>query len=163
MKKLFIYMAMILATVTMTTSCEKNDDRISADEFCKLLVNGDWQGYCQEQHREWGSFTDRNDRTWNVLRFRRNSENATYGSGTQLGYSSEQMTDRNPEVSSFIWRIDGTTLTISYDAWSPVYFNFTEMTINSDKFAGFMYEKDDVRYEFNYSKRAFNNWDTFIK
>lgn len=160
MKKLFFYMTMLLAAVILTTSCSSDDDTMSADEAARLLTSGNWQGYSIKQRKEWGSYRDCDDRTWNVVRFVRATPTALYGTGRQLGFNNEYM-NNDPEVSNFRWSIEGNIVTIAYERWGSATFNFLELTLNNDKFSGFQYETDDVRYQFNYRKEAFTKWDNY--
>jgi len=160
MKKLFFYMTMLLAAVILTTSCSSDDDTMSADEAARLLTSGNWQGYSIKQRKEWGSYRDCDDRTWNVVRFVRATPTALYGTGRQLGFNNEYM-NNDPEASNFRWSIEGNIVTIAYERWGSATFNFLELTLNNDKFSGFQYETDDVRYQFNYRKEAFTKWDNY--
>ena len=153
-------MTMMLAAVMLTTSCSSDDDTMSADEAARLLTNGNWQGYSIKQRKEWGSYRDCDDRTWNVVRFDRATPTALYGTGRQLGFNNEYM-NNDPEVSNFRWSIEGNIVTIAYERWGSATFNFLELTLNNDKFSGFQYETDDVRYQFNYRKEAFTKWDNY--
>ena len=153
-------MTMMLAAVMLTTSCSSDDDTRSADEAARLLTNGNWQGYSIKQRKEWGSYRDCDDRTWNVVRFDRATPTALYGTGRQLGFNNEYM-NNDPEVSNFRWSIEGNIVTIAYERWGSATFNFLELTLNNDKFSGFQYETDDVRYQFNYRKEAFTKWDQY--
>lgn len=151
---------MLLAAVILTTSCSSDDDTMSADEAARLLTSGNWQGYSIKQRKEWGSYRDCDDRTWNVVRFVRATPTALYGTGRQLGFNNEYM-NNDPEVSDFRWSIEGNIVTIAYERWGSATFNFLELTLNNDKFSGFQYETDDVRYQFNYRKEAFTKWDNY--
>ena len=151
---------MLLAAVILTTSCSSDDDTMSADEAARLLTSGNWQGYSIKQRKEWGSYRDCDDRTWNVGRFVRATPTALYGTGRQLGFNNEYM-NNDPEVSNFRWSIEGNIVTIAYERWGSATFNFLELTLNNDKFSGFQYETDDVRYQFNYRKEAFTKWDNY--
>lgn len=153
-------MTMLLAAVILTTSCSSDDDTMSADEAARLLTSGNWQGYSIKQRKEWGSYRDCDDRTWNVVRFVRATPTALYGTGRQLGFNNEYM-NNDPEVSDFRWSIEGNIVTIAYERWGSATFNFLELTLNNDKFSGFQYETDDVRYQFNYRKEAFTKWDNY--
>ena len=153
-------MTMMLAAVVVTTSCSSDDDGMSAEDAAKYLVSGNWQGYSIEQRKEWGSFVDKKDRTWNVVRFDRATPTALNGTGRQLGFVNEYK-NNTPEASNFIWRIEGNIITIAYEKWGSATFNFKEMTLNNNNFSGFIYERDDVRYQINYKKEAFANWDNY--
>lgn len=161
MKKLFFYMTMMLAAVMLTTSCSSNDDdSLSAEDAAKFLTSGNWQGYSIKQRKEWGSFRDSDNRTWNVLRFDRATPTALYGTGRQLGFNTEYM-NNDPEKSNFRWSISGDIVTIAYEQWGTATFNYKELTLNNDKFIGYQYETDDVRYMFDYRKEAFTKWDQY--
>lgn len=160
MKKLFFYMTMLLAAVILTTSCSSDDDSLSAEDAAKFLTSGYWQGYSIKQRKEWGSYRDQADRTWNVVRFDRATPTALNGTGRQLGFKTEYM-NNDPEVSNFRWRIEGDIVTIAYEQWGTATFNYKEITLNNDRFAGFQYETDDVRYQFDYRKDAFSKWEQY--
>jgi hypothetical protein len=160
MKKLFFYMTMMLAAVMLTTSCSSDDDSLSAEDAAKFLTSGYWQGYSIKQRKEWGSYRDQADRTWNVVRFDRATPTALNGTGRQLGFKTEYM-NNDPEVSNFRWRIEGDIVTIAYEQWGTATFNYKEITLNNDRFAGFQYETDDVRYQFDYRKDAFSKWEQY--
>lgn len=151
---------MMLSAVILTTSCSSDDDSMSADEAARLLTSGNWQGYSIKQQKEWGSFRDSDDRTWNVMRFDRATTTALNGTGRQLGFRNEYM-NNDPEVSNFRWSIEGNIVTIAYENWGSATFNYQEVTLNNDKFSGYQYENDDKRYQFNYRKEAFTKWDNY--
>ena len=151
---------MVIAAVAMTTSCKDDDDSISAEDAVKYLVSGNWQGYGIEQRKQIGGFVDTDDRTWNIVRFERAATNAFNGTGCQLGVSNEYMSG-TPEMSNFRWSLEGNIITIAYEKWGTATFNFKEMTINNDKFSGFIYQNDNLRYQINYNKRSFADWDKY--
>ena len=59
MKRLFVYMTMMLAVMTMTTSCKKDDNGRSAEDVAKSICATGWQGYNQYQVKEMGGWVDR--------------------------------------------------------------------------------------------------------
>jgi len=163
MKKLFFYITMLIAAATLTTSCSSSDDdSLSAEDAARLMTSGYWQGYSIKQRKEWGSYRDQEDRSWNVVRFDRATPTALNGTGRQLGFKTEYM-NNDPEVSNFRWRIEGDIVTIAYEQWGTATFNYKEITLNNDRFAGFQYETDDVRYQFDYRKDAFSKWEQYNK
>ena len=67
----------------------------------------------------------------------------------------------DPEKSNFRWSISGDIVTIAYEQWGTATFNYKELTLNNDRFIGYQYETDDVRYMFDYRKEAFTKWDQY--
>jgi len=69
--------------------------------------------------------------------------------------------NNDPEKSNFRWSISGDIVTIAYEQWGTATFNYKELTLNNDRFIGYQYETDDVRYMFDYRKEAFTKWDQY--
>ena len=162
MKKIFTYMMMFVAVAMFTTSCGDDEDNFDYEAAIKNLTGNFWEGYNTEQYKEWGGFVDKGDRNYVVIRFDRSAAAAMNGTGWQLEFDSPYKNECTDKCD-FMWRLEGDIVTIAYEQWGTATFNYKEITLNNDRFAGFQYETDDVRYQFDYRKDAFSKWEQYNK
>jgi hypothetical protein len=162
MKKFFIFMAMIIAAVVLTTACNSDDNERTPQELANALTAFNWQGYNQYQYKEGGSWVDRNN-DFVVMRFQRNGANAIAGTGVQLQFKRTDFTEFE-EKSTFKWEIQGDRLYINYDAagWGRVSAINNDIEIHGDLCSGYWLTTDgDRRYRFNYRSTTFAGWNNF--
>ena len=102
------------------------------------------------------------DRNYVVIRFDRASATAMKGAGWQLEFDSPYKNNCT-DKSEFMWNLEGDIVTISYKqgGWKSVTFNIRELTLNSNKLAGYFYVVDDHRYTINYDKSSFSDWSKY--
>ncbi len=168
MKKLFLFLTVIAAMATVTVSCSKDDDVISKEDFVNKLTqggtSGTWEGMERTKTRSWGSWSNDGDK-YAIMRFDRSTTTATEGTGYLL-YFENSYKETFKDKSDFTWNIVGDELRINYHHtnWAPVHaeYNTTELVIKGDNFVGTWYESSDKKFEFNYKKSTFNDWNKYI-
>lgn len=171
MKKLFFYMAMILAAVVMTTSCSSSDDEgdstANREKFANALTHnstsGSWEGWHTTQRKDWGSWYE-DGKKYFVVRFDRASNTSITGTGWAYVFENEWK-EKFIEKSEFNWRFENDMLHLTFrlSGWEPIYAEYrtTELTINADKFYGYWFEKAGKKYQFNYTKSNFADWNKY--
>ena len=164
MKRLFVYMTMMLAVMTMTTSCKKDDNGRSAEDVAKSICATGWQGYNQYQLKEMGGWVDR-DNDFVVMRFDRSNNTDIKGTGWQLQFDNSNFNNLQ-EKSAFEWYISDGRLYITYkeSGWGRVNAITNDMDMAGDYFTGWWLTNDgDRRYRFNYKVSGFKDWDKYTK
>lgn len=163
MKKIFTCATVLFAAFLMFSSCNKDDNR-DPKEVANLLIDYDWQGYQDAYKKNGSSWVDNDERTYNVLKFKKSLSGALSGTGYLLQFESEYM-NTNPDVVNIIWRITDDRIEIEYDlpGWKGVYINFNDAVINENSFKGEMFDRYDHKYVFNFAKKRYSDWDKYFK
>ena len=170
MKKVFFYMALFAAMAMVNISCSDDDNTDSEDnrlKFANLLTqdstSGVWEGYDIKEWKELGSWVD-GGRHYVVRRFDRASATATRGIGRVLMFENDFL-DNFIDASDFTWYFEDDQLQLTYrhSGWAPQHAEYRteELVIRRDNFTGFLFEKTDYRYKFNYKKSTFKDWDKY--
>ncbi len=172
MKKILFFMSLIAAMATLTTSCSKDDDDRESLlqrklKFVNALTQNStscaWEGLQTEQHKSWGSWSDHATKYF-IMRFDRSTKEAIEGTGWAYVFKT-QWKDEFIEKTEFAWRFNDTnsTLEVSFRAWNPVHaeYNTTELTINGNTFVGTWFESSDCKYQFEYKKSNFSDWEKY--
>ena len=168
MKKLFHFLTIIAAMATIMVSCSKDDDVISKEDFVYKLTQGGTSGTGEGTERtkskSWGTWSNDGEK-YAIMRFDRADAKATEGTGYLL-YFENSYKETLKDKSAFTWNFVGDELRINYrhTNWAPVHaeYNTTELVIKGDYFDGTWYESSDKKFEFNYKKSTFNNWNKYI-
>lgn len=157
MKKILSLMTVMFVAALLLTGCKSEDEKLSKDEFVKLLTSTAWAGTHQSQHNDgsWVSNAPQNV----VIRFYAD------GTGQQVEFSDPSLDESKFERQSAItWQIVGEEITIYYNAgWDKAYMKFTdnECHINNNAFNGIFYTSYSRRFIFNYGRSNFNDWDKY--
>lgn len=163
MKKLIAYMT-VVAAVILFTGCSKSDEKMSAQEFARLLTSTTWAGTHQSQHRSVGSWSSNAPQNV-VIYFERSNANAISGTGYQLEFKSSSYTeDQFERKSAITWEIQGENFVINYaEGWDKSYMKYTddECHLNSSSFSGILYTDSEHRFLYNYVKSNFNEWSKY--
>ena len=172
MKKLFFFMAMFAAMTLITVSCSKDDDDNTDSienrlKFTnKMLQNGTtctWEGTERTKSRSWGNWSDDGDK-YTVMRFDRTSTQHVEGTGYVI-YFENAYKENVKSQSEFMWSFADDVLIITYrhEGWAPVHAEYrtSELVIDGDRFDGTWFEASDKKFEFNYKKSSFNDWNKF--
>lgn len=166
MKKVLVYLTIMVAAVVMNSCGSDDNDWKTAPNIAKMLCANDWRGINHFQYRQLGEWRNSNTGDVNVvMRFKRDNENATSGTGVQLEFTNGYM-ETVSQQSEFIWTLSGSQLRIDYKAgWNSVYttYNNNEFNISNTNFHGLFYTNGDHRIEFNYNSSNSKEWDKFIK
>ena len=163
MKKIFSFMTVVFAAMILLMGCKSEDDKISAQEFAKLLTSTAWAGTHLAQHNNgsWSSSAPQNV----VIRFDRATNTANSGTGMQIEFSDASLDESKFErMSTITWQLVGEEMTIIYDAgWDKAYMKYTdnECHINENAFSGIFYTSYSHRFLFNYGRSNFNEWDKY--
>ncbi len=160
MKKYFAIMV-VVAAVILLTGCSKDDEKLSPQEFARLLTSTTWAGTHQSQHKSMGSWSSNAPQDV-VIVFERANASATSGTGYQLEFKSSSYTEDQFERKSAIsWEIHGDQFIINYAAgWDKSYMIYTdnECHLNASSFSGILYTDSDHRFLYTYVKSSFNDW-----
>ena len=172
MKRLFLFLTVIAAMATVMISCSKDDDESENIQqkkltFANALTQNStscaWEGLQTEQHYSWGNWSDHATKYF-IMRYDRTSTEAINGTGWAYVFKT-QWKEEFIEKTEFTWRFNDTnsTLEISYRAWNPVHaeYNTTELTIKGNTFVGTWFESSDCKYQFEYKKSDFNDWEKY--
>ncbi len=166
MKRLFTYVTLFAAIILCMSSCKKDEEK-ERNEVANNLV-GDWQGYIQEwksYDSNKTSYIPNHERRWVCMRFNRSSDSSS-GTGYQIEFKNEFMnnTPDADDMNEFNWRVNGDHLEITYKTWDAIYLEFKKSTINGSDFKGSFFTFSKVyKYEFDYKRKAFDDWDKYFK
>ncbi len=165
MKKLFTLMALFMATAMIFTGCKSDDDDSEQknQNFAKMITANTWEGTNLYQYKEMGEWIDRST-DFVVLKFTRTSATDLSGTGWQLQFDGNYYKELQ-EKSEFKWYISGDRLYISYQAegWGNVNAIIDDATVNSSVFSGWWWDDSTHRYQFNYKKSSFVDFDKYTK
>ena len=174
MKKFFVFMTVMAAMALTVVSCSKSEDGDSEEnrlKFANALTQNStsctWEGFDKAQRKEMGNNWNDERQSYVVIRFDRASTSSTTGTGMILTFENMYKDVENfKEASEFTWYFDNDQLHISYrhQGWKPVYAEYRtqELVISGDTFRGYWFEQTDFRYQFSYTKSAFNEWNKFV-
>ena len=169
MKKSFLFLTLFAAMTIGMVSCSSSDDNgedAKANFANKLTQNGTtctWEGVERTMSRSWGNWSDDGEK-YAVMRFDRASTTAT--SGTGLVYYFENLYKETfKDKSEFTWTLESDEMKITYrhTNWAPVHAEYKtpELVIRGDTFVGTWFEASDKKFEFNYKKSNFTDWDKY--
>ena len=166
-------MAMIATMSLVTVSCSKDDDDDNTDstenrlKFAnKLTQDGTsctWEGTERTKTKQWGNWSDDGDK-YAVMRFDRTSTKSIEGTGYVIYFENAYKDNVNSQ-SEFMWSFANDVLNITYrhEGWAPVHAEYRtlELIIDGDRFDGTWFESSGKKFEFNYKKSSFNDWDKY--
>jgi hypothetical protein len=98
------------------------------------------------------------------MRFDRKSAASVEGTGYVLHFENEFM-DTFTYETEIRWKFEDDELRITYRAGKdPVHalYRFTEIVIIGNYFTGTWFETSDKKFDFNYKKSSFKDWDLYI-
>jgi len=155
MKKMFTYMAMIVMTMTVFTSCTLLDD--SDDRHEARTLSGTWTGYIDTYYYDRWGLTGDSYRT--TMYFER--ENAYGGWGYEVDYDLNNRYD-DSYYCEFTWEVAGGRIRIRYaDSWDDVY--ISDYRLSSTRFEGYMDDgtSRDIYFQLTYDGRFdWSYWHT---
>lgn len=155
MKKIFTYIAMLMVTTTIFTSCEQLYDMEDRQEARTL--DGTWTGYIDTYYFDRWGLTGDSYRT--TMYFER--ENAYGGWGYEVDYDyNSRYTDYY--YCEFRWEVAYGSIRIRYaDSWNDVYIN--DYQLSSNRFEGYMDDgtSKDIVFQLTYDSRFdWSYWNT---
>ena len=171
MKKLFLYMTMLMAAMTLTTGCSSSDDDTDSEDnrlkFANALTRNSlstaWEGNNTAFYKELGNWVNKGSE-YVVMQFNRSAITATNGTGVVLIFANDYK-NRFEDKSNFRWSFDNDQLMISYEnpEWDGMHAEYrtNELKIESNQFYGYWYIRTDKRYQFNYKPSTFSDWSRY--
>jgi len=171
MKKLLSYITIFAAMAMMMTSCSKDeetDTEANRLNFTNLLMQNKtsftWEGLETAQRKELGHWNDEKTR-YVVIRFDRATTESTTGTGRLIAFENSWK-QAFIESSDFKWYFNNDMLYLEWKhaGWQTAHAEYrtNELTISGDKFNGYWFEKTDFRWQFNYTKSSFIDWDKYV-
>lgn len=165
-------MTLFAAMVMTIVSCSKDDDdnvdsqsnRLAfANKLTQNSTSCAWEGEDKIMNKNWGNWST-DDNRYAVMRFDRTSTTATEGTGLLLSFENAYK-DKFKDRSEFMWGFanDELHITFRHEGWAPFYAEYRtqELVINGNSFHGTWFERSDRKFEFNYKKSSFNDWNKY--
>ena len=161
MKKLLVFLAVMLPIALLTVSCSK--DEKDPEQVYKDIINKDWQGYMDTYKKNGSGWTSLDERSFVAIRFEGTSSTALSGTGYQMEFDSGSMAGDPQDKSTFSWSIANGELHIVYNAgWRNVWIDYNNCRVSSTSFAGEMYDHNQHKYDFTFQPGVSIAWSKYF-
>ncbi len=162
MKKLLVFMTMMVAVAMFSVSCSSDDK--DPQQVYKDIVNKDWQGYMDAYKQNGSGWASLGERSYVAMRFNGTSSTALSGTGYQIEFNSGSMSGDPKDKSKFRWSIANGELHIVYEAgWTDVWIDYNNCRVNASSFAGEMYDHNQHKYDFTFTPGISIAWDKYFE